>query len=60
MTTDSDKLLAQLYDIRDLDPVSWWPLAPGWWVLIVLALFAAAAAYWRQWTHRRSWLVFMP
>jgi Domain of unknown function (DUF4381) len=55
MTTDSDKLLAQLYDIRDLDPVSWWPLAPGWWVLIVLALLAAAAAYWRHWAYQRSW-----
>jgi hypothetical protein len=27
--------------LRDLhlpDPVGWWPLAPGWWVLIVLAV----------------------
>jgi hypothetical protein len=55
MTTASDKLLAQLNDIRDLDPVSWWPLAPGWWVLIVLALLAAAAVYWRHWTYQRSW-----
>ena len=55
MTAASDKLLAQLYDIRDLDPVSWWPLAPGWWVLIVLALLASAAAYWRHWTYQRSW-----
>ena len=55
MTTASDKLLAQLYDIRDLDPVSWWPLAPGWWVLIVLVLLAAAAAYWRHWSYQRSW-----
>jgi hypothetical protein len=55
MTTDPDKLLAQLYDIRDLDPISWWPLAPGWWVLIALALLAAAVAYWRYWTYQRSW-----
>jgi len=55
MTTASDKLLTQLYDIRDLDPISWWPLAPGWWVLIVLALLAAAAAYWRRWAYQRSW-----
>jgi Domain of unknown function (DUF4381) len=55
MTTASDKLLAQLYDIRELDPVSWWPVAPGWWVLIALALLAAAAAYWRHWTYQRSW-----
>ena len=32
--------------LRDLhlpDPVGWWPLAPGWWV--VLALLAAALCY---------------
>ena len=30
--------------IRDLhlpDPVGWWPLAPGWWILIALALLLA-------------------
>ena len=31
--------------LRDLhlpDAVSWWPLAPGWWVLIALALIGLA------------------
>ena len=31
--------------IRDLhlpDPIGWWPLAPGWWVLIALALLGLA------------------
>jgi hypothetical protein len=55
MTASSNKLLAQLYDIKDLDPVSCWPLAPGWWVLIILALIAAAAAYWRHCAYERSW-----
>jgi hypothetical protein len=41
--------------LRDLhlpDPVGWWPLAPGWWLL--LALLAALCGYglWRAW---RSW-----
>ncbi|KTD76360.1 DUF4381 domain-containing protein [Legionella waltersii] len=30
--------LAQLKDIHLPDPVGWWPLAPGWYVLVVIAL----------------------
>jgi len=30
--------LAQLRDIHLPDPILWWPLAPGWWVLIILCL----------------------
>lgn len=29
---------AELLDIRDLDPIGWWPLAPGWWIGAVLLL----------------------
>jgi len=28
----------QLRDIRGLDTISWWPLAPGWWILIGFTL----------------------
>jgi len=37
--------LAQLRDIRLPQDVSWWPLAPGWWIAlgVMLALAAAAA-----------------
>jgi hypothetical protein len=30
----------ELRDIQDLDPIGWWPLAPGWLVLIALGLLA--------------------
>ena len=27
-------LPARLHDIRELDAIGWWPLAPGWWLVI--------------------------
>lgn len=35
---DSEELLAQLADIHLPEAVSFWPLAPGWWILALLAL----------------------
>lgn len=32
-------LTEQLRDIRGLDDISWWPLAPGWWILVGLLIF---------------------
>jgi hypothetical protein len=26
-----------LHDIEGIDPISWWPLATGWWLLIAIA-----------------------
>jgi len=37
-----DDLLSQLRDIRGLDPVSWWPPAPVWWVLLGVFIFIVA------------------
>lgn len=53
-------LLEQLHDIDGLDPISWWPLAIGWWIIIALAaalciaLLCYAAyriAYVRSWKN---------
>ncbi|GMG88315.1 DUF4381 domain-containing protein [Biformimicrobium ophioploci] len=52
------ELLAQLRDIREPDPVGFWPLAPGWWILIALLLCALIALsiwlYRRKQQHRRN------
>lgn len=46
--------LSQLRDIHLPDPVGLWPLAWGWWVLIVVLAGALLAGfvYWRR--HRRQ------
>ncbi|MBW8190433.1 DUF4381 domain-containing protein [Neiella marina] len=34
-------------DIMIAQAVSWWPLAPGWWVLIALVMLAIVAMAWQ-------------
>lgn len=48
---DSEDLLSQLADIHLPEPVSFWPPAPGWWVLAVLLLIALVVA--GRWWQRR-------
>lgn len=36
----ANQALAQLRDIHLPQPIGWWPLAPGWYVLVVLAVLA--------------------
>ncbi|PXF63765.1 DUF4381 domain-containing protein [Kangiella spongicola] len=40
--TQTAQLLKQLRDIHQPEPVSWWPLAPGWWIIIGLVVLIAA------------------
>jgi hypothetical protein len=46
--------LAGLRDIHLPDPVAFFPLAPGWWGLIVMFLVAALALLWLGRRRRRS------
>lgn len=45
--------LAQLQPLRTPEPVSWWPPAPGWWLLGALLLALACWAGWWCWRHYR-------
>lgn len=41
--------LDQLADIHLPDGVSWWPLAPGWWILLALLVIAIIGFFiWRR------------
>lgn len=47
--------LANLAPLREPELVSWWPLAPGWWLLLVLCIASLAALCWWAWRrHQRS------
>lgn len=51
-------LMEQLHDIDGLDPISFWPLAPGWWALIALGVIILAGVLWftvKTIRFRRSW-----
>jgi len=50
--------LDQLADIHLPTGVSWWPLAPGWWILLGLLVIAAIGAYlWRRRTAQNAYRV---
>lgn len=53
-----EELLKQLHDIEGVDPVSLWPLAVGWWILIIagVILFTLAVFLLVYWiSFKRSW-----
>lgn len=51
--TPTDPSSVPLRDIHLPEAVSWWPLAPGWWVVITLATLAISGlVIWRTLKHR--------
>jgi hypothetical protein len=53
-----NELLEKLHDIEGLDPISWWPLAAGWWVIIAIGCVVFFAICWlvaSKVAYRRSW-----
>jgi len=51
---DSTTSLDVLHDLVLPPAVPWWPPAPGWYVVIALALIAAALVALRAWKRRRA------
>jgi len=55
-------LAARLRDVHPPPEPQWWPLAPGWWIVLVLGLLLLAVAIrftlprWRRWRIRRRLL----
>ena len=50
----------QALPLRDLhlpEPIGWWPLAPGWWVAILLLAVALVYLAWRWY---RAWVFNAP
>lgn len=52
--TNDPASLDRLHDLALPPEVPWWPLAPGWYVLIALTFAAAAWFAFRTWKHWRS------
>lgn len=50
-----EDLLSQLHDIKGLDAINWWPLAPGWWGLFFVLLAICTAVYfYRRYKERKA------
>ncbi len=46
--------LAELRDIATPSAVSWWPLAPGWWLVIALLCALLGYAGWQLWQRYQA------
>ena len=52
--------LANLQPLREPELIGWWPLAPGWWLVLLTATIAIASLavwfyrYWQRNAYRRT------
>ena len=54
---DNNDALANLKPLIAPDPVTWWPPAPGWWLLGILlfcVFITLAMRGWKRWRHYRG------
>lgn len=55
MAQPQQQLLSQLKDIRGLEDVSWWPLAPGWWIFLGLIIAIPVGVFlFKKWQAMRA------
>lgn len=53
------ELLQQMHDIAGLDPIGNWPLAIGWWLILLLTILTTGLGlffYLQRKKYRNSWL----
>jgi hypothetical protein len=54
LSPEATAALEKLRDIHLPPPVSWWPIAPGWWGLLALFCAALLLACWQEARRRRG------
>jgi len=54
---DPTSLLAQLRDVHEPTTISWWPLAFGWWILILCSISLAVGLIFVlvRWHRNKAW-----
>lgn len=50
---EQSQLLEQLRDVHNPDAISWWPLAPGWWIIIALVILIGTLLIIRVYLKKR-------
>lgn len=54
----TSNVLEEMRDIQGLDPITAWPLALGWWLVIILVatvLIIGGLYVYKRYKYRRSW-----